>query len=192
MLSWTGSPWLRLCQSYLRMYVLGKGLVELLRTLRFSFYRFSAAIREVYKVPLNQWGWVLFLLPSDVYVRSSLCPVTLNKILLHKALSDWDCGPRVQSSPLETANLAPNTISSHLLLTLLVWSWAMFCSPLVPWISSFSFSKSWVRSIHSSRANFLQTFYLPVFVLGFLQTGRVLQVREHLHENAWLFSKEFF
>ena len=77
----THSPWLILCQNYLRMYALGKGLVELLTTLRYSFYLFSAASWEVYKVLPKLVRGVLFLPASDVYVRSFLCPVTLNKIL---------------------------------------------------------------------------------------------------------------
>ena len=32
------SPWLILCQSYDMMYALGKGMVELLQTLRYYFY----------------------------------------------------------------------------------------------------------------------------------------------------------
>ena len=40
-------------------------------------------------------------------------------------------------------------------------------------------------------ANFLQMFYVPIFVFGFLQTCRVLQVEGCLHENAYLFSKDF-
>ena len=80
-LSGTCSPWLILCQSYLRMYVLGKGLMELLQGWDILFFLFSAASWEVYKVPFKLVRQVLFLPPSDVYVRSFLCSVTLNKIL---------------------------------------------------------------------------------------------------------------
>ena len=60
---------------------LGKGSGRTLTTLRYSFYLFSAASWEVYKVLLKLVRRVLFLPPSDVYVRSFLCSITLNKIL---------------------------------------------------------------------------------------------------------------
>ena len=52
-----------------------------LTTLRYSFYLFLAASWEVCKVPLKLVRRVLFLPPSDVYVRRFLCSITLNKIL---------------------------------------------------------------------------------------------------------------
>ena len=60
---------------------LGKGSMGTLITLKYSFYLFSADSWEVYKVLLKLVRWVHFLPPSDVYVRSFLYPVTLNKIL---------------------------------------------------------------------------------------------------------------
>ena len=67
------SPWLILCQAYLRTYALGKGLVELLQTLRYSFHLFSAASWGVHKT-LLKLGRVGPLLPdSDVYVRRFFC-----------------------------------------------------------------------------------------------------------------------
>ena len=106
----THSPWLILCQSYLRMYGLGKGLVKL-SVLRYSFYLFSAASWKVYNALLNLAKWVLFLPSSDVYVRSFLCPFISIKSLLHKALSDWDCIFGSGVKPSETTNSTPTTIS---------------------------------------------------------------------------------
>ena len=64
-----------------RVVCLGKGSGGTLTTLRYSFYLFSAASWEIHKVLPKLVRGVLFLPPSDVYVRSFLCPVTLNKIL---------------------------------------------------------------------------------------------------------------
>ena len=80
MLSGTCYLWLILCQLS-QDVCLGKGSGGTLTMLRYSFYLFSAASWEVYKVPLKLVRWVLFLPTSDVYVRSFLCSVTLNKIL---------------------------------------------------------------------------------------------------------------
>ena len=44
------SPWLILCRTYLRMYALGKDLLELLQP--WGWYLFSAASWKVYKAPL--------------------------------------------------------------------------------------------------------------------------------------------
>ena len=52
----TSSPSIILCPNYLRMYALGKGLVELLTTLKYSFYLFSAASWEVYKALIKLVG----------------------------------------------------------------------------------------------------------------------------------------
>ena len=94
---------------------LGRGSGRTFTTLRYSFYLFSAASWKVYNVLLQLVSWILYLPLSDVrsfYLRSFLCPITVYKMLLHKALSDWDCvGPRVNSSPSETTNLAPNTVN---------------------------------------------------------------------------------
>ena len=60
---------------------LGKGSNGTLTTLRYSFYLFSAASWEIYKVPHKLVRWILFLPTSDVYFRRFLCSVTLNKIL---------------------------------------------------------------------------------------------------------------
>ena len=60
---------------------LGKGPSGTLTTLRYSFYLFSAASWEIYKVPHKLVRWILFLPTSDVYFRRFLCSVTLNKIL---------------------------------------------------------------------------------------------------------------
>ena len=91
MLSGICSPWLILCQSYLWIYVLGKGKNSnkssnrTLTTLRYSFYLFSTTSWEIYKVPLKLLRQILFLPPSDIYIRSFLWSVTL-----HKALNDWN------------------------------------------------------------------------------------------------------
>ena len=64
---------------------LGKGPNRTLTTLRDSFYLFSTTSWEIYKVPLKLLRQILFLSPSDVYIRSFLWSVTL-----HKALNDWN------------------------------------------------------------------------------------------------------
>ena len=66
---WTELNWI-LCQSYLRMYGLGKGLVKL-SVLRYSFYLFSAASSKVYNALLNLAKWVLFLPSSDQKISQS-------------------------------------------------------------------------------------------------------------------------
>ena len=75
---------------------LGKGSGGILTTLRYSFYLFSATSWKVYSAPLKP---VIFLPPSDVYVRSFSVTITLIKFLLHKALSDETVfGPGVKRS----------------------------------------------------------------------------------------------
>ena len=93
---------------------LGKGSDGTLTTLRYSFYLFSAASWEVYKVLPKLVRGVLFLPASDVYVRSFLCPVTLSKTL-HTKLWVTIFGSRVKSSLSETTNLVvPFTVSYYL------------------------------------------------------------------------------
>ena len=69
---WNRSPWLIFCWSYLRMYALGKGPVELSQTLRYPLYLFSAASRKAHKAPLTLERRV----PSypNVSVGSFFCP----------------------------------------------------------------------------------------------------------------------
>ena len=72
------SPRLILCQSYLRMCALGKCLVELLQSWSILFIYFQQLVENYIRpVWISEVGT---LLPSsDIYVRSFLCPVTLNK-----------------------------------------------------------------------------------------------------------------
>ena len=94
-LSGTCSPWLILCQSYLRMYVLGKGLMELLQRWGILFIYSQQLVENCIRpVWMNEVGTLLP--PSDVYVRGFLRPATLNKILHTKlwvtetSLWSWD------------------------------------------------------------------------------------------------------
>ena len=101
-LSGTCSPWLNLYQSYLRMYVLGKGLIDLLTTLRYSFYLFSAASWEVYKVPLKLTRWIFFLPPETFGLllgQSSLTSkgITDNPGIIH---SDYKGEVQIMSSQI--------------------------------------------------------------------------------------------
>ena len=80
-LPWTRSPWLILCQSYLRMYALGKGLVELLQPWSILFIYSQQLVEKYIRPLLKLVRQVPFLSPSDVYIRNFLYPVTLNKIL---------------------------------------------------------------------------------------------------------------
>ena len=64
---------------------LGKEPNRTLTTLGYSFYLFSTTSWEMYKVPLKLLRHILFLPPSDIYIRSFLLSATL-----HKALNDWN------------------------------------------------------------------------------------------------------
>ena len=77
----THSLWLILCQSYLRMYALGKGLVELLQPWSILFIYSQQLVEKYIRPLLKLVRQVPFLSPSDVYIRNFLYPVTLNKIL---------------------------------------------------------------------------------------------------------------
>ena len=55
------------------MYALGKGLVALLQTLRYSLYLFSAASRKVHNGLLKLVRRGTLLPSSDVYVKSFFC-----------------------------------------------------------------------------------------------------------------------
>ena len=97
-LSGTCFPWLILYQSYLRMYV-WKGPNRPLTTLRYSFYLFSAASWEVYKVPLKLMRRILFLLPQTFGLllgRSSLSskgiivhPGTIQRQIIREKFQLW-------------------------------------------------------------------------------------------------------
>ena len=99
------SPWLILCQAYLRTYALGKGLVELLQTLRYSFHLFSAASWGVHKTLLKP---VRPVLASPLLMSTSedfSVTFTLNKIYTKLWVTETVFGPWVKSSPSETTNL---------------------------------------------------------------------------------------
>lgn len=59
----------------------GEGLDKTFSVLRHSFYLVSATSWKVYNALLKLLRWVLFLPSFDTYVRSFLCPFTLNKNL---------------------------------------------------------------------------------------------------------------
>ena len=108
----THSFWLISCCCHLRMYVTGKGLGKIFTTLRHSFYLFLTANIKVYNGLLKLLRQVLFLPPSDIYVKSLFYHFHFSKSpATQRLLSDWDCifCPRIKSS-LETTNLAPTTI----------------------------------------------------------------------------------
>ena len=97
---------------------LGKGSGGTLTTLRYSFYLSSATSWKVYNAPLKP---VIFLSPSDVYVRSFFVTITLIKFLLHKALCDETVfGPGVKRSwsssevmnPVEHCKLSSITLGA--------------------------------------------------------------------------------
>ena len=87
------------------------------------------------------------LLPPSkcLLLEAFLYPFTLIKSLLHKALNNWGCifGPRVNSSPLETTNLTPFTVSYQHNTLMDLWitscpsiaeinpSWSLYMSPLM-------------------------------------------------------------
>ena len=115
----TNSPWIILCQLFQDIFF-GKGSGGTLTTLRYSFYLFSATSWKVYNAPLKP---VIFLPPSDVYVRSFSVTITLIKFLLHKALSDKTVfGPGVKRSwsssevmnPVEHCKLSSITLGARL------------------------------------------------------------------------------
>ena len=126
----THSFWLISWWHHLRMYVTGKGLGKIFTTLRHSIYLFSTANRKVYNALLKLVRQVLFLSPSDTYVKSFFYHFHFNKIpATQKLLSDWHCifCPRNKSSPLETTNLVL-TIVHHILNYHLggssrIWTW---------------------------------------------------------------------
>ena len=61
---------------------------------------------RVYNFIANTSKGVLFLPPSDAYVKLSLSPLYFNKTLLHKSSeqSSLVSGPRLNSSPLGAKN----------------------------------------------------------------------------------------
>ena len=87
-LSGTCSPWLILCQSYLRMYVLGKGLMELLQGWDILFFLFSAASWEVYKVPLKLMRQIPFLPPQTFDLLLGKSSLTSKRITVHPGIID--------------------------------------------------------------------------------------------------------
>ena len=107
------SPWLILCQIYLRMYALGQCLVEF-TILRYPFYLFLAASWEVCKASLKSVRQVLSCPLPVPLVGSFLYPRYFNKIYTKLWITEIIFGPRVKSSPLETTNSAPNTVSYHI------------------------------------------------------------------------------
>ena len=107
----TPSPWLILYQSYLGMYALGKGLMELLQPWGIILFIYSQQLAEKYRrPPLKLVRWVLSrpLLMSKS--EASSVTSTLNKIYTKLWVTETDSG--VKSSPLETTNpVAPFTAS---------------------------------------------------------------------------------
>ena len=106
--------WIILCWCHPRMHVMGKGLSKIFTTLKY-FFLFSAASRKVYKDLLKLTRWVIFLPPSDVYVRSFICHYHFNKISTTQS-SEW---VRLSLVPelnllLQRTQIRWNTISFHL------------------------------------------------------------------------------
>ena len=95
-LSGTYSPWLILYQSYLRMYVLGKGLIDLLQRWGILFNLFSAASWEVYKVPLKLMRWILFLPPQTFCLLLGRSSLTSKGISVHPGIIDSDDEGEIQ------------------------------------------------------------------------------------------------
>ena len=58
-----------------------------------GIFFYSQQLTKVYNARLKLARLVIFLPPSDVYVRSFSFSVTITliKFLVHKAISDWDC-----------------------------------------------------------------------------------------------------
>ena len=85
---------------------LGKGSGGTLRTLRYSFYLFSAACWGVYKAPLKLVRQLLsYPLLMSISEAFSVT-FTLNKIYTKLWVTETVFGPWVKSSPSETTNLA--------------------------------------------------------------------------------------
>ena len=69
---------------------LGKGPNRPLTTLRYSFYLFSAASWEVYKVPLKLVRWILFLPPQTFCLLLGRSSLTSKGITVHPGIIDSD------------------------------------------------------------------------------------------------------
>ena len=106
--------WLILLWCCLKMYIVGEETGKTFTALRCFFYLCLAVHLKVHNVPPKLAGVGTLLPPSKcLLLEDFLYPFTLIKSFLHKALNDWGCifGPRVNSSPLETMNLTPFTVS---------------------------------------------------------------------------------
>ena len=113
----THSFWLISCWRHPRIYIIGNGLGKISTALGYIFL-FSAASRKVYNALLKLARRVIFLLPSDVYVRSFFFfyHYHFNKISTKLWVTETVFGPRVKSSPLETTNLAEHCKLSPIML----------------------------------------------------------------------------
>ena len=76
---------------------LGKGPNRPLTMLRYSFYLFSAATWEVYKIPLKLMRWILFLPPQTFCLLLGRSSLTSKGITVHPGIIDSDDKGEIQT-----------------------------------------------------------------------------------------------
>ena len=105
--------WHTSCHPLSKMHIVGEGPGETLSALRCLSYLINSFLTDIKQLAKDYQGDTLHA-PSDVYVRSFLCPFfTLIKVCYTKAF-EWSNlvpGPEAKSSSSEITNLTSFTVS---------------------------------------------------------------------------------